>query len=196
MTPTATVCFMSRTAKRPRGGYWEKDSTTMGLLGTRVTMAESPATVTVSLVQPSQSALCNRQSALRKHHSQPCATVTVSLVQPSQSVLTLGGSQKRWLCAYITSALNPFAFVTPKTVQLTLFPSVRNAQKPPSISYIFSHINNRVLTTVPPQKAGQVKASMPECYTAAAPDVWPSSFMSACSGTDPFLFHSQRKSQH
>ena len=24
---------------------------------------------------------------------------------------------------------------------------------------------------------------MPECYTAAAPDVWPGSFMSACSGT-------------
>ena len=24
---------------------------------------------------------------------------------------------------------------------------------------------------------------MPECYTSAAPDVWPGSFMSACSGT-------------
>merc|ERR1712166_1344129 len=32
MTPTATVCFMSRTAKRPRGAYWEKTSN-HGLLG-------------------------------------------------------------------------------------------------------------------------------------------------------------------
>ena len=43
-------------------------------------------------------------------------------------------------------------------------------------------MNNSVLATVPPQK-GQVKASMPECYTAAAPDVWPGSFVSACFGT-------------
>ena len=61
--------------------------------------------------------------------------------------------------------------------------------KLPGISYIFSHINNRVLTTVPPQTAGQVKTSMPECHTAAALDVWPGSFMCACSGTVlPLLF--------
>lgn len=36
-TPTATVCRMSRTAKRPRGGYSVKDSTTMGLEGSKVT---------------------------------------------------------------------------------------------------------------------------------------------------------------
>ena len=30
MTPTATVCRMSRTANRPSGGYWEKASTHMG----------------------------------------------------------------------------------------------------------------------------------------------------------------------
>ena len=53
---------------------------------------------------------------------------------------------------------------------------------------IFSHMNNSVLATVPPQK-GQVKASMPECCTTAAPDVWPGSFMSACSGTVHPLIH-------
>ena len=42
MTPTATVCFMSRTAKRPSGGYSAKDSTHIGLDGVRVTMAASP----------------------------------------------------------------------------------------------------------------------------------------------------------
>lgn len=42
MTPTATVCLMSRTAKRPRGGYWEKLSTHMGFPGTISTMAASP----------------------------------------------------------------------------------------------------------------------------------------------------------
>ena len=42
MTPTATVCLMSRTAKRPRGGNSWKDSTHIGLLGTRLTMAASP----------------------------------------------------------------------------------------------------------------------------------------------------------
>lgn len=36
-TPTATVCRMSRTAKRPRGGYSVKDSTTMGFEGSKVT---------------------------------------------------------------------------------------------------------------------------------------------------------------
>ena len=55
--------------------------------------------------------------------------------------------------------------------------------KPPGNSNIFSHINDCVLTTVPPQAAGQVKVSMPECYTAAAPDLWPGSVMSACPGT-------------
>merc|ERR1711934_545189 len=42
MTPTATVCFISRTAKRPSGGYSEKDSTHMGLDGMRSTIAASP----------------------------------------------------------------------------------------------------------------------------------------------------------
>ena len=70
----------------------------------------------------------------------------------------------------------------PETARLTLCPWCLSHPKLPSISYIFSNFNNRVLSTVPPQKAGQVKASMPECYTAA-PDVWPGSFMSACSGT-------------
>ena len=42
MTPTATVCLMSRTAKRPSGGKSEKASTHMGLEGTRLTMAASP----------------------------------------------------------------------------------------------------------------------------------------------------------
>merc|ERR1712088_1286942 len=42
MTPTATVCLMSRTAKRPRGGYSEKASTHMGLEGAISMMAASP----------------------------------------------------------------------------------------------------------------------------------------------------------
>merc|ERR1711942_215461 len=42
ITPTATVCFMSRTAKRPRAEYFWKDSTHMGLLGIILTMQESP----------------------------------------------------------------------------------------------------------------------------------------------------------
>ena len=42
MTPTATVCLMSRTAKRPRGGKSEKASTHMGLDGAISTMAASP----------------------------------------------------------------------------------------------------------------------------------------------------------
>ena len=42
ITPTATVCLMSLTAKRPRGGNSEKASTHMGLEGTNSTMAASP----------------------------------------------------------------------------------------------------------------------------------------------------------
>ncbi len=42
MTPTATVCLMSRTAKRPNGGNSWKDSTHKGLVGTKVMMAASP----------------------------------------------------------------------------------------------------------------------------------------------------------
>ena len=42
MTPTATVCRISRTANRPSGGYWEKVSTHMGLEGVMRTMAASP----------------------------------------------------------------------------------------------------------------------------------------------------------
>ena len=34
---------------------------------------------------------------------------------------------------------------------------------------MFSHINNCVLSTLTPQKAGQVKASIPGCYTAVLP---------------------------
>ena len=42
MTPTATICFESRTANRPSGGYWWKASTHIRLLGTIVTKPESP----------------------------------------------------------------------------------------------------------------------------------------------------------
>merc|ERR1719219_638253 len=42
ITPTATVCFISRTAKRPSAEYFWKDSTHIGLLGTIFTMHESP----------------------------------------------------------------------------------------------------------------------------------------------------------
>lgn len=42
MTPTATVRFMSRIAKRPKGGYSVKLSTHMGLVGLKTTKAESP----------------------------------------------------------------------------------------------------------------------------------------------------------
>jgi len=38
ITPTATVCFMSLTANLPRGGYSEKTSTHIGLVGTMLTM--------------------------------------------------------------------------------------------------------------------------------------------------------------
>merc|ERR1719219_2233015 len=42
MTPTATVCLMSRTANRPRGGKSEKASTHIGLEGSKRTMPASP----------------------------------------------------------------------------------------------------------------------------------------------------------
>lgn len=42
MTPTATVCLMSRTAKRPSGGYSVNASTHIGLYGIILTMAASP----------------------------------------------------------------------------------------------------------------------------------------------------------
>ena len=42
MTPTATVCLMSRTANRPKGGKSEKASTHIGLDGSRRTMPASP----------------------------------------------------------------------------------------------------------------------------------------------------------
>ena len=85
---------------------------------------------------------------------------------------------------------NPFAFITVETAWLHFTPRVRSAWNWLASAKEFSHINNYVLTTVPPQKAGQAKAGMSACQTAAAQDVWPGSFMSVCSGTDPFLFHS------
>lgn len=42
ITPTATVYFMSLTANLPNGGYSEKTSTHIGLVGTKVTNAASP----------------------------------------------------------------------------------------------------------------------------------------------------------
>mmetsp|Transcript_21959 Transcript_21959/g.44652 ORF Transcript_21959/g.44652 Transcript_21959/m.44652 type:complete len:273 (+) Transcript_21959:53-871(+) len=48
-TPTATVCRMSRTAKRPSGGYWEKVSTHMALDGTICTIAASPVLIIFGL---------------------------------------------------------------------------------------------------------------------------------------------------
>ncbi|CAL9174059.1 unnamed protein product, partial [Musa hybrid cultivar] len=42
ITPTATVCLMSLTAKRPGRGYSEKVSTTMGLEGIILTKPASP----------------------------------------------------------------------------------------------------------------------------------------------------------
>jgi len=42
MTPTATVCFISLTANLPSGGYSENTSTTIGLVGVKVTRAASP----------------------------------------------------------------------------------------------------------------------------------------------------------
>merc|ERR1719318_634707 len=49
MTPTATVCLMSRTANLPRGGSSENGSTHMGLLGVRTTMAASPDLMNLGL---------------------------------------------------------------------------------------------------------------------------------------------------
>merc|ERR1719322_539018 len=49
MTPTATVCLMSRTAKRPRGGKSENASTHMGLLGTNSTIPASPDLMNLGL---------------------------------------------------------------------------------------------------------------------------------------------------
>merc|ERR1712240_16626 len=49
ITPTATVCLMSRTANLPRGGYSEKASTHIGLLGTSLTMAASPDLMNLGL---------------------------------------------------------------------------------------------------------------------------------------------------
>merc|ERR1712141_527461 len=50
ITPTATVCLMSLTAKRPRGGNSEKASTHMGLEGTSSTIAASPDLMDLGLV--------------------------------------------------------------------------------------------------------------------------------------------------
>jgi len=41
-TPTATVYFMSLTANLPNGGYSEKTSQHIGLVGIKVIMAASP----------------------------------------------------------------------------------------------------------------------------------------------------------
>lgn len=49
MTPTATVCLISRTAKRPKGGKSEKDSTHRGLVGCKTTMAASPDLIDLGL---------------------------------------------------------------------------------------------------------------------------------------------------
>eukprot|EP01022_Parablepharisma_sp_SALTPOND_P029114 TRINITY_DN725_c0_g7_i1.p2 TRINITY_DN725_c0_g7~~TRINITY_DN725_c0_g7_i1.p2 ORF type:complete len:758 (-),score=154.09 TRINITY_DN725_c0_g7_i1:3869-6142(-) len=50
MTPTATVCFMSRTANLPNGGYSLKASTHIGRIGTIFTIAESLALRNCGLV--------------------------------------------------------------------------------------------------------------------------------------------------
>jgi len=42
MTPTATVYFISLTANLPNGGYSEKTSQHIGLVGVNVIMAASP----------------------------------------------------------------------------------------------------------------------------------------------------------
>ncbi|KAI4384023.1 hypothetical protein MLD38_009795 [Melastoma candidum] len=42
ITPTATVCLMSLTANLPNGGYSERVSTTMGLVGIIFTIPASP----------------------------------------------------------------------------------------------------------------------------------------------------------
>lgn len=50
ITPTATVCLMSRTANRPSGAKSEKASTHMGLLGTSSTIAASPDLMNLGLL--------------------------------------------------------------------------------------------------------------------------------------------------
>lgn len=55
MTPTATVHFISLTAKRPKGGYSEKVSQQRGLSGFINTKAESPLAIELgfsSLIAP------------------------------------------------------------------------------------------------------------------------------------------------
>jgi hypothetical protein len=42
MTPTATVYFISLTANLPRGGYSEKASQHIGLVGSNLTIQASP----------------------------------------------------------------------------------------------------------------------------------------------------------
>src|SRR5712691_421107 len=66
MTPTATVCLMSRTAKRPSGGYSEYDSTHIGLLGTSLTMQASPDLTNLgacSMALPVRRSIFSRSSA-------------------------------------------------------------------------------------------------------------------------------------
>lgn len=49
MTPTATVCLISRTAKRPNGGNSWNDSTHKGLVGCKMTIAASPDLMALGL---------------------------------------------------------------------------------------------------------------------------------------------------
>lgn len=49
MTPTATVCLISRTAKRPNGGNSWNDSTHKGLVGVKMTIAASPDLMALGL---------------------------------------------------------------------------------------------------------------------------------------------------
>merc|ERR1712106_688480 len=49
MTPTATVCLMSRTANLPRGGSELKASTHIGLEGCKTTIAASPDLMNLEL---------------------------------------------------------------------------------------------------------------------------------------------------
>ena len=49
MTPTATVCLMSLTANRPRGGKSEKASTHIGLEGISSTIPASPDLMNLGL---------------------------------------------------------------------------------------------------------------------------------------------------
>ena len=68
----------------------------------------------------------------------------------------------QWLSTCgIDTVFHPFAFVTPN---FCFAPSVRSAQHCLTSANEFSHFNNHVLTALQPQKAGTVKASMPEFY--------------------------------